>query len=299
MPYLSIILPTYNRLYSLDGIFLPSLESQLYTDYELIVIDDASTDNTSDFFNDIDFPKKYPNIFQRLTYIKNPTNLWAPWSRNKGALVAKGTWIWIVEDDIFFQDEMFLKKFEEISTTVQKNVSVISPKRVESISKGYYNNIPKNFTRIGTFSWEIYLDPSQEYSGYVDNTHCSSFIKKDVYLDIWWQDSILFYGNTFRDESDLYFRIRKNWFKILYVGDVLKIIHRNDFALSWGQKKIINKGILTQEYIVMKNHFLYLRKNYSHPLMRLFVFTIIRWIKHFSNITHLPKIKNLLSLLKI
>ena len=35
-PYLSIILPTYNRLYSLKSIFLPSLEKQTYKDYELI-----------------------------------------------------------------------------------------------------------------------------------------------------------------------------------------------------------------------------------------------------------------------
>jgi glycosyltransferase involved in cell wall biosynthesis len=38
--YLSIVLPTYNRLYSIQEIFLPCLEKQVFLDYELIVIDD-------------------------------------------------------------------------------------------------------------------------------------------------------------------------------------------------------------------------------------------------------------------
>jgi glycosyltransferase involved in cell wall biosynthesis len=38
--YLSIILPTYNRLYSIKEIFLPSLEKQTFLDYELVVVDD-------------------------------------------------------------------------------------------------------------------------------------------------------------------------------------------------------------------------------------------------------------------
>ena len=65
MPFFSIVLPTYNRASFLQR-SISSVLSQTFTDFELIIIDDASTDNTKeiiDTFND-----------EKIRYFKNEKN---------------------------------------------------------------------------------------------------------------------------------------------------------------------------------------------------------------------------------
>ncbi len=87
-PKVSIILPTYNRAAYLDRA-ITSVLNQSYSDFELIIVDDASKDNTEEIvkgFND-----------ERIIYIKNPKNLGGAGARNVGIKRA-------VADFIAFQD---------------------------------------------------------------------------------------------------------------------------------------------------------------------------------------------------
>ncbi len=292
--FISIVLPTYNRLYSLKEIFLPSLEKQVFDDYELIVVDDCSLDGTESFFKQ-DIKEKFPRIAFRLVYFKNKKNKGAPLSRNRGSKYAKGDWIYIVEDDIQIKDPFFLEKANKILMKSSQDIAIVSPKRMELNIAGYYTNPKNNFVRIGKISGEIYLDPVQEYSGYVENTHASSFIRRNVFLEHK-EDEVVFFGNTFRDETDLYYRIVKSGKKIWYCGDVLKTLHRNDLAKKGGQKKIASRSLLERDFMEIKNHYRYLKKNnFSFPLFRGVVYVFVRWIKHFSNLSRLYFLKNFLS----
>ncbi|NCC70718.1 glycosyltransferase family 2 protein [bacterium] len=293
-PFISIILPTYNRLYSLKKIFLPSLEMQIFSNYELIVIDDHSSDRTRSFFLD-EIKKYFPQVSDHVRYFRNKKNIGAPASRNRGSENAKGEWIYVTEDDVQIDEPLFLKKTYEILKNTKKNVAVVSPKRMESNISGYYKNPKNSFVRVGKISGEIYLDPTQEYSGYVENTHASSFIRRNVFLEHK-EDEVVFFGNTFRDETDLYYRIVKSGKKIWYCGDVLKTLHRNDFAKRGGQKKIASKSLLERDFMEIKNHYQYLKKNsFSFPFFRGLVYFFVRWTKHFSNISRLYFLKNFLS----
>ena len=98
-PLISVILPTYNRLYSLKSIFLPSLEKQDFNNYELIIVDDGSNDWTEEYFKSDKFKNEFTNVSNNIKYIRNQENLWAPESRNKWVKNAIWEWVWIVEDD--------------------------------------------------------------------------------------------------------------------------------------------------------------------------------------------------------
>lgn len=94
MPFFSVIIPTYNR-----AVFLPqaiaSVLSQTFSDFECIIVDDASTDSTSDIvasFSD-----------SRLVYIKNQENLERCRSRNKGIAAAQGTYICFLDSDDYHE----------------------------------------------------------------------------------------------------------------------------------------------------------------------------------------------------
>jgi glycosyltransferase involved in cell wall biosynthesis len=80
-PTLSVILAVYNGERFLRKA-IDSVLRQTYRDFELIVIDDASTDSTASILDDYDDP--------RLILIHNPMNLGQTKSLNKGIKVARG-----------------------------------------------------------------------------------------------------------------------------------------------------------------------------------------------------------------
>lgn len=88
-PFLSVIIPTYNREnYIVHTIH--SLLNQDYNSFEIIVIDDGSTDNTDQVVNAIQDP--------RLSYIKK-NNAERAAARNYGAALAKGCYINFFDSD--------------------------------------------------------------------------------------------------------------------------------------------------------------------------------------------------------
>ena len=298
-PFFGIILPTYNRLYSLKNIFLPSLEKQKFSHYELIIVDDGSTDGTEEYLESDAFKKDFLNCSKKVRYVKNKYNKGAPASRNRGATLATAEWLWIVEDDIQIDKDNFLEEAKNIILKLDSNVAVVSPKRQESMNHiGYYKNPKNNLARLGILSGEIYMDPSQEYSGYVSTTHGSAFVKRRIFNEFR-EDEELFYGNTYRDESDLYFRIIRTGYKIYYCGDILKITHRNDFAQYGGQKKVKMQSLLKRKIMIFKNHYLYLNKNYNFPQVRILFFIFVRGIRYFSNIKQLEFIRFFLSCIRL
>lgn len=79
---ISVICPTYNRGYIIDKA-MRSVQAQTYPDWELIIVDDASTDDTAQvveaFLAD-----------RRITYHVLPSRSGANYARNFGMKVAGG-----------------------------------------------------------------------------------------------------------------------------------------------------------------------------------------------------------------
>lgn len=105
-PKISIITPTYNRPQLLERA-IKSVLSQTMTDWEMIIIDDSTNNETEEFI------KKYQNHPQ-ITYLKNEKNEGLPFSRNRGFDLAKGKWVTMLDDDDLYTDKDSLKKVWEI-----------------------------------------------------------------------------------------------------------------------------------------------------------------------------------------
>lgn len=91
-PKVSILVPTYNYAHYLDEAIKSAL-NQSYTDFELIIVDDNSTDNTDDVV------LKYLTD-ARITYYKNPVNIGLSNNFNKCLDLAKGEYIkYLLADD--------------------------------------------------------------------------------------------------------------------------------------------------------------------------------------------------------
>lgn len=92
----SIIIPTYNRSYLISET-LNSIIEQSYTNWECIVIDDGSTDNTERLLLDYCKKDKRIHYYQRPIHITKGANS----CRNYGFDISKGEYIkWFDSDDI-------------------------------------------------------------------------------------------------------------------------------------------------------------------------------------------------------
>lgn len=92
MPKVSVLMPVYNGEQYI-GQAIESILSQTFRDFELIVIDDGSTDKSAeivDSYND-----------KRVRYVENPHNLGLAGARNRAIKVANGDYLaWLDCDDI-------------------------------------------------------------------------------------------------------------------------------------------------------------------------------------------------------
>jgi glycosyltransferase involved in cell wall biosynthesis len=87
--YFSIIIPTYNRLPQLK-LTLQSVLDQKYTDYEIIVVDDGSTDGTGLYLKSL--------AIQKLKWVSQ-NNKGPAAARNAGIKLSQGTYIAFTDDD--------------------------------------------------------------------------------------------------------------------------------------------------------------------------------------------------------
>ena len=134
----SIIMPSYNT-----GSFIKesidSVIKQSYSNWELIIVDDCSTDNTDQIVH------SYRNE-QRIRYYKNDKNSGAAVSRNKALQAARGKWIAFLDSDDLWESTKLEKQvgfmmdngfrfsytqYSEIDEEGKSNgISVSGPRRI-------------------------------------------------------------------------------------------------------------------------------------------------------------------------
>lgn len=101
MPKVSVIIPNYNHARFLEQ-RIQSVLDQTYQDFEIIYLDDCSTDSSNEVF------AKFANN-PRIQAIYNQTNSGSPFKQwNKGVRHVTGEYIWIAESDDY-ADPRFLE----------------------------------------------------------------------------------------------------------------------------------------------------------------------------------------------
>lgn len=98
----SIIVPVYNAANYIEKT-IEMVRAQTFSDWELLLVDDASLDNSVEKIEN--FLQKYPD--SRIILLKNKKNEGAAFSRNQGTKAAKGRYIAFLDaDDIWLSDKL-------------------------------------------------------------------------------------------------------------------------------------------------------------------------------------------------
>lgn len=121
---ISLIIPTYNRAHYISDT-LDSVLKQTYTQWECIIVDDGSTDDTASIIN------TYVQQDNRFIYVKRPKDYpkGGNGARNYGYKIAKGEFVnWFDDDDIMLPN--FLRD----------KINTIKTSQALVIGYGYYAN---------------------------------------------------------------------------------------------------------------------------------------------------------------
>lgn len=143
---ISIIMPSYNTANYIEA-SIESVRRQTYENWELIIVDDCSTDDTDEvvrpFLSD-----------RRIRYLKNEQNSGAAISRNRALREAKGKWIAFLDSDDLWLPE----KLEEQVAFMEQNGYHFSYTNYEEIDMagektGVRVRGPKKITKTGMFNY--------------------------------------------------------------------------------------------------------------------------------------------------
>jgi teichuronic acid biosynthesis glycosyltransferase TuaG len=108
-PLVSVITPTYNSEFFISET-IDSVRSQTYTNWELIIVDDASSDKT------VEILKKYAASDERIKYHILETNSGAAIARNTAIEKASGSFIAFLDADDLWKAEKLTKQISFMET---------------------------------------------------------------------------------------------------------------------------------------------------------------------------------------
>lgn len=233
-PLISVIIPTYNREKPIKRA-INSVISQSYRNWELLIIDDGSIDNT------------YKNI---MPFLKNKNiqyyykrNDGVSEARNYGAKKAKGEYLAFLDsDDKFHKDKLIYSLIQNKKHKVDislSNVYKVYPKKITS-NKIKYNKLI------------TYDDLIAERFG----SFATLFIRKEKFIKS-------LYNKKFDSMEDLELIIRLLAYeKVLYVAKPLAYVYKNiegnRLSLNFEKKIICNqlllKNIINNNYDLVDKH---------------------------------------------
>jgi glycosyltransferase involved in cell wall biosynthesis len=147
IPMVSIILPLYNKEKYLR-FCLESILAQDFTNWEMIVVDDGSTDNS------LEILKTTVSADARVRFLTQ-TNQGAGVARNRGIDLAAGKYLWIVDGDDFFEANFLTEVLQKAESTQAELVVV----KIDN-----YHEINDNFSAAAHTFRDDYLPPYEPFT---------------------------------------------------------------------------------------------------------------------------------------
>lgn len=222
-PLVSIILPTYNgKKYLAQSI--ESCLNQTYTNIELIIVNDASTDDTPNIIN------KYSKLDPRIRIISNKKNKKLPGSLNVGHAASRGELITWTSDDNYFHPASIHEMAEALKSNLQ-------------IGMVYCDFAIINAD--GRVIRRVSVPASDALFEYNCIGACFLY-RKDVYKTIGMYDAAAIYT----EDYDYWLRVSA-WYSIVPLHKELYFYRFHDGALTSIIKK--EKIALAKEFAIMRN----------------------------------------------
>jgi len=268
---ISVIVPTFNRAFTLPKT-VDSILAQTYRDWDLTIIDDGSTDQT--------WKTIQPYLSRKIQYVWTP-HRGTPHAWNLGAKLSKHDYLFFTGDDVILHRDclaLLAEAAKKIDRGQISTAGALAPRliyvagyadpREEAAGKDYASIDPYTGDVKGSFN----VDGERILE--VSVIHGYSMIRKEAFLSVGGFDEKAYKGNYFREETDLWLRLRRNGFKLYYQPRAKIYCLRG--LTKGGQWSNVRGSIPLYEYYVLRNHLVFLKKFYGRKAYFMFPPFIIR-----------------------
>ena len=252
----SVIIPNYNHFDYLEQ-RIDSVLFQTYKDFEVIILDDCSTDNSREI---IEKYRNHPKVSSIVYNEVNSGSVFSQWS--KGIDLAEGKYIWIAESDDFAEPDFLLKMIPVLEQDptiglIYCNSKVIYSKAMTTKPYATLNDLRKymtngsrwnsSFTMDGQFFLKEYLSKKC-----VINNASATIMKKEAI--------------NFKEVNLERFRYAGDWavynnialtHKISFLNEVLS--NYRDHASNTSKKAFNNFKINYENYMILSDYYNFLR----------------------------------------
>jgi glycosyltransferase involved in cell wall biosynthesis len=231
LPKVSVVIPTYNYGRFIERA-ISSVLSQSYQDYEIIVVDDASTDDTKKNINQL--------IDKRIKYFRHDLNRGPSAARNTGIQYSQGKFIAFLDsDDEWLPDKLHHQVNLLSNSAPDVGLVYCGVQSINSITSKITNIYPKFRGNI----FEPLLD-----ANIISGCDSSLIIRREIFNELG-----LFDENMESSEDwDMWLRISQ-FYKIDYVDMVLVKLWSHGKNISADMNRTING----REALLKKNKKLY------------------------------------------
>ncbi len=281
----SIIIPTYNRA-ELLKICLNSIKSQTYSNWECIIVDDYSTDNTPELLTKLTKNEK------RFRYLKNTRAKGGNGARNAGLFEADGDLVLFLDSDDMLTYKCLEQRIKYINDTEPNDFYVFRGATFMAsnpLKLGHYWNIENKL--VGDLERFFALDSPWQTTGGIWKRQF--LLKNEI---IWdenlhiWQD-VDFHITALRVTSNY----SVNWNEhvdYLVRSDASDSISRTSYN---SPLKINSRIYFFQKYTVSKSRDLEI--HYIRPILENLIISLIstkKW-KELYNIVNIARKNNIIS----
>jgi len=248
VPDLSIILVCWNNKDYLEPCLDSLHESNMRYDYDVVVVDNGSTDGSQDMLRE-----KYPQV----KIIQNDHNVGLGKASNQGIEATSGRHILLLNNDTIVNGPSLDSMVEFLDTN--PNAGAVGGKLLnpDGSVQSCYNDFPslrEEFliaTRLGEYIWEGYPGKikgdeiiSVGWMGSACLMLRRSALDKVGLLD----EEYFIYG----DEADIQYRLKEAGWQMYYLPQATTIHFGGGSMNRWGRRKMVYRG-----------HMLFFRKNYG------------------------------------
>lgn len=232
----SVIIVNYNTLELTKNTINSVIEKTEDINYEIILVDNASTDGSIEYFEE-----KYND---KIIFLKNEENLGFGRANNKGIEIAKGKYVFLLNSDTLLINNAIKILFEYM----EKNINVgVCGGNLYDIELNPVHSFKKELiTLINEFDFfknkiaRIFLKKRLDFNykntplevGYI--TGADMFIRKKILEQSENFDDDFF---MYFEETELTYRIKKLGYKVMSVPEA-KIIHLEGKSSVFKEKKI-------------------------------------------------------------
>jgi glycosyltransferase involved in cell wall biosynthesis len=254
---ISIILPTYNRS-ELIKRCVNSVLNQTYSNWELIISDDGSKDETPIVARECE------KLDSRIKAKINVVNHGTPSNRNIGLSLVRGNLVFFIEDDLVLFPNCVETLVNTYTSLVSSGIKVgaVVPRLIEYNPISYINEdlhkkeanekkLPFVFNK---WTGEVYNNYTEDFNEVQETVtgHACCLYNRSALQEVGGYEEKAYKGTYGREETDLNFRLSKAGYKFFFQPEAVSE-HKK---IKTGGSRQSNQAKFY--YYGIRNHFIFL-----------------------------------------